>query len=155
MTLAVSGHRPGCPPPCGRAGSTPFVSALLCVPASPRPVCAPPRSRLARQQTCLCRPGAGPGSTNAHGHACGSHAHVHRQQAPLRGLATARGLHGNPLSPAHNSMSPTWGPKPQPLSRAPSAFWRRPGPERAPSPRRPRAGGPRVGRAPRTHGRFQ
>lgn len=55
-------------------------------------------------QACVCRPGAGPGPTNAPRLVCGSHVHIRGQQAPLRELVTARGLHGNPPSPAHDSM---------------------------------------------------
>lgn len=54
-------------------------------------------------QACVCQPRAGPGPTNAPRLICGSYVHIRGQQAPRRELVTARGLHGNPPSPAHDS----------------------------------------------------
>ncbi|CAI9172390.1 unnamed protein product [Rangifer tarandus platyrhynchus] len=78
----------------------PSVSAFLCVPTSPHPVRVPLRSRLVRACRPVCAdPEQGLGLQTPPD----SCVAVMSTSAPLRELVTARSLHGNPPSPAHDS----------------------------------------------------
>lgn len=97
-------------------------------------------------QACVCRPRAGPGPTNAPRLVCGSHVHIR----PSKRTGHSPEPPWEPPKSCPRQQAPAWGPDFQPLFRDPSASRRRPGPEWAPSPCLPWAGGPVEQGAPRT-----
>lgn len=161
MTLAVSAPTRVSITVRTRAGARRRQSAFLCVPTSPCPQCpiqVPPCSCLVRACRASCadpEPRAGP--TNAHGHACGRHVHVHGQQAPLRGMAWPGPPREPPPHPRvlPDSMPPAWESWASASPGTPVPLGERPGPKWAPLTPSSSGWGPRVGKAARTHRPFQ